>query len=94
MLTEDLLCADQDGIDAAVPSPASALDGAIELAKTQLLGLQHQQGYWVFELEADCTIPAEYILMMHYMDEIEPVFQTKIANFLRSQQNPDGSYPL
>jgi squalene-hopene/tetraprenyl-beta-curcumene cyclase len=94
MLTEDLLCADQDGIDAAVPSPASALDGAIELAKTQLLGLQHQQGYWVFELEADCTIPAEYILMMHYMDEIEPVLQTKIANFLRGQQNPDGSYPL
>lgn len=48
----------------------------------------------MFELEADCTIPAEYILMMHYMDEIDPVLQTKIANFLRGQKKPDGSYPL
>jgi hypothetical protein len=28
-------------------------------------------GYWCFELEADCTIPAEYILMMHYMAEVD-----------------------
>jgi len=93
MLTEDLLCADQDGIDAFAPYPASALDGAIDLAKSKLLSLQHQQGNWVFELEADCTIPAEYILMMHYLDEIDPLLQSKIANFLRGQQKPDGSYP-
>ncbi|MGR9088383.1 MAG: squalene--hopene cyclase, partial [Gammaproteobacteria bacterium] len=94
MLTKNLLCADQDGIDAATTYPVSALDGAIELAKTKLLSLQHQQGNWVFELEADCTIPAEYILMMHYLDEIDPLLQSKIANFLRGQQKPDGSYPL
>jgi len=94
MLTKNLLCGDQDAIDAAKPYPASAMDGAIELAKTKLLSLQHQQGNWVFELEADSTIPAEYILMMHYLDEIDPLLQSKIANFLRGQQNPDGSYPL
>lgn len=94
MLSKNLLYADQDTIDTVEPHAASALDGAIELAKTQLLGLQNQQGFWVFELEADCTIPAEYILMMHYLDEIDPVLQSKIANFLRGQQNPDGSYPL
>jgi squalene-hopene/tetraprenyl-beta-curcumene cyclase len=94
MLIKNLLCADQDAIDAMVPHAATGLDGAIELAKTQLLGLQNQPGYWVFELEADCTIPAEYILMMHYLDEIDPQLQAKIANFLRGQQNPDGSYSL
>ena len=28
-------------------------------------------GHWLFELEADCTIPAEFILMMHFLDEID-----------------------
>ena len=69
-------------------------DAAIALAAAQLIALQQQPGFWVFELEADCTISAEYILMMHFMDEIEPVIQTKIAHYLRSQQSPDGSYGL
>jgi len=72
----------------------SKLDSAINSAQAQLLSLQHDDGYWVFELEADCTIPAEYILMMHFMDEIDVELQWKIANFLRIQQSEDGSYPL
>jgi len=83
------------GIDYAFPgSMQSPLDGAIERAKEHLLRLQSQEGYWVFELEADCTIPAEYILMMHFMDEIDEDLQGKIANFLRAHQAGDGSYPL
>ncbi|MGZ5601733.1 MAG: squalene--hopene cyclase [Methylobacter sp.] len=72
----------------------TTLDCAIDRARDQLIGLQNREGYWVFELEADCTIPSEYILMMHYMDEIDAVLQAKIANFLRTRQNADGSYPL
>jgi squalene-hopene/tetraprenyl-beta-curcumene cyclase len=70
------------------------LDAALELAGSQLLGLQNRQGYWVFELEADCTISAEYIMMMHFMDEIDASLQAKIAAYLRKQQQPDGSYAL
>ena len=55
---------------------------------------QNPAGYWLFELEADSTIPAEYILMMHYMDELDPGLQRKIANFLRGRQSADGSHPL
>jgi len=72
----------------------SPLNTAIRRAKVQLLRLQSREGYWVFELEADCTIPAEYILMMHYMDEIDRELQARIANYLRSHQQADGSYPL
>jgi hypothetical protein len=43
-----------------------------------LIGLQSAQGFWLFELEADCTIPAEYIMMMHFLDEIDVVLQEKI----------------
>lgn len=70
------------------------LDLAIRRARDPLLSLQHPQGYWVFELEADCTIPSEYILMMHFMDEIDETLQGKIAVYLRRHQNEDGSYSL
>ena len=70
------------------------LNVAIDKAQTHLLGLQDPAGYWVFELEADCTIPAEYIMMMHYLDDINEELQNKIAVYLRSRQSSDGSYPL
>ena len=72
----------------------TALNQAIERAQAKLLSLQNPKGYWVFELEADCSIPSEYIMMMHYLDDIDDVLQEKIAVYLRSRQSPDGSYPL
>lgn len=72
----------------------SALDRAVGKAREALLELQNPDGYWVFELEADCTIPAEYITMMHFVGDIDELLQAKIAVFLRSQQQADGSYPL
>ena len=48
------------GIDLALlGAMQSPLDRAIDRAKTHLLRLQNQEGYWVFELDADCTIPSE-----------------------------------
>ncbi|MDD5462144.1 MAG: squalene--hopene cyclase [Methylococcales bacterium] len=79
---------------AAIYSKAYNLNKAISRAQDKLLSLQHEDGYWVFELEADCTIPSEYILMMHYLGEIDEPLQTKIANYLRSRQSENGSYPL
>jgi len=87
---------DTYGLDLAfgITYAESRLDRAIRRAKDELLDLQHSEGYWVFELEADCTIPSEYILMMHFMDEIDEELQRKIANHLRARQQQDGSYPL
>lgn len=67
---------------------------AVDKATARLLALLHPQGYWCFELEADCTIPAEYIMMMHYMDEIDAELQGKIAVYLREHQGRDGGWPL
>ena len=78
----------------AIYSKAYNLDNAISQAQNKLLGLQNEAGYWVFELEADCTIPAEYIMMMHYIGDIDDTLQAKIAVYLRSRQSADGSYPL
>jgi squalene-hopene/tetraprenyl-beta-curcumene cyclase len=72
----------------------SALTGVIRRAANALLGAQHADGYWCFELEADCTIPAEYILMMHYLDEIDQGLERKLAVYLRAHQLEHGGWPL
>jgi len=78
----------------AIYSKAYDINKAISRAQDSLLSKQDKDGYWVFELEADCTIPSEYILMMHYLGEIDEQLQAKIANYLRPRQSEDGSYPL
>ena len=78
----------------AIYSKPYNINKAISRAQDSLLSKQDKDGYWVFELEADCTIPSEYILMMHYLGEIDELLQAKIANYLRSRQSEEGSYPL
>ncbi|MBA2352995.1 MAG: squalene--hopene cyclase [Burkholderiales bacterium] len=74
--------------DYATSTPFIAeLKHGIRDARRALLGLQKPDGHWCFELEADCTIPAEYILMMHFMDEIDAALERKIAVYLRARQS-------
>jgi squalene-hopene/tetraprenyl-beta-curcumene cyclase len=70
------------------------LDRSIAAARDALIAVQHAQGYWLFELEADCTIPAEYILMMHFLAEIDASLEVKIAAYLRARQAEHGGWPL
>src|SRR5262249_2176352 len=80
--------------DAAKPMPG-ALDGAIERATRALLTAQRQDGHWVFELEADATIPAEYVLLRHYLDEpVDAGLEAKIAVYRRRIQGEHGGWPL
>ena len=72
----------------------SSLDHAIGAARSALTGVQHERGFWLFELEADCTIPAEYILMQHFLGEVEPALEAKLAAYLRARQAQHGGWPL
>jgi len=72
----------------------TALDEAIIRASESLVELQHADGHWVFELEADVTIPSEFILLQHYLGRIEPELQARIAQFIRATQGADGGWPL
>jgi len=74
------------------------LDIAIDRARGSLLSEQRDDGHFVYELEADATIPAEYVLLEHYLDRINPELQAKIGHYLRRIQgdhaeNP-GGWPL
>ena len=80
--------------DAPDDFSASGLTSAIRRAGNALLRAQQPDGYWCFELEADCTIPAEYILMMHYTDEFDQTLERKLAAYLRAHQLENGGWPL
>ncbi len=73
---------------------SSLLDRVIGEARDALIAIQSQHGYWLFELEADCTIPAEYIMMMHFLDEIDLALEAKMVNYIRGRQAEHGGWPL
>jgi squalene-hopene/tetraprenyl-beta-curcumene cyclase len=73
---------------------STLLDRSIAQARDAMLGKQTAAGYWLFELEADCTIPSEYIMMMHFLDEIDEGLEAKIAAYVRTHQMPNGGWPL
>jgi squalene-hopene/tetraprenyl-beta-curcumene cyclase len=70
------------------------LDAAIATAREELIRRQSPEGCWQFELEADCTIPAEYIMMMHFLGEIDAQLEAKIAVFLRAHQADHSGWAL
>jgi squalene-hopene/tetraprenyl-beta-curcumene cyclase len=70
------------------------LETAIARAEQALRGHQKPDGHWVFELEADATIPAEYVLLEHYLDRIDDALQAKIGVYLRRIQGDHGGWPL
>ena len=73
----------------------NALEASISSATRAVLDYRQPDGHWVFELEADCTIPAEYVLLRHYLGEpVDAVLEAKIANYLRRVQGAHGGWPL
>ncbi|KVQ74250.1 squalene--hopene cyclase [Burkholderia ubonensis] len=79
----------------AADSAAAGLDAAVARATDALLAAQQADGHWVYELEADSTIPAEYILLVHYLGETPNLeLERKIGRYLRRIQQPDGGWPL
>jgi squalene-hopene/tetraprenyl-beta-curcumene cyclase len=74
---------------------AGQLDAHIEAATRAMLEHQNADGHWVFELEADSTIPAEYVLLRHYLGEpVDAVLEAKIATYLRRTRRAAGGWPL
>ena len=71
------------------------LDTRIAQATRSLLDRRAPDGHWCFELEADATIPSEYILMRRFRDEPrDPGLEAKIGNYLRRTQGVHGGWAL
>jgi squalene-hopene/tetraprenyl-beta-curcumene cyclase len=76
------------------PSP-EALERHISRATTALIAQQRDDGHWCFELEADATIPAEYVLLRHFRGEKPDLeLERLIAVYLRRIQGDHGGWPI
>ncbi len=71
-------------------SNSKVFDNLLKKQKSKKL----KEGCYVYELEADTTIPSEYILLMHYLGDIDPSIQEKIVNYIITKQNSEGGWPL
>ena len=67
---------------------------AISRAQENLLRLQHGDGYWVGELFVDSTLCSDYVLFMHWADEVDAVLQEKCVAHIRRRQLPDGGWNI
>ena len=92
-----------DSLPPHPPTDDGTLAQAVTRARDALQRRQHPDGHWLFELEADATIPAEYVLLEHFLDRIDDPLQQKIATHLRAIQSPahhgwplfhDGAFDL
>lgn len=91
---------------ALVASPASAREdeqdarpalleragGTLKRAVDHLLSLQKEDGHWCAELEGDSILQSEYILMKWILGHEDDQRLPRIANYLRAQQQADGSW--
>jgi squalene-hopene/tetraprenyl-beta-curcumene cyclase len=88
-----------DGHAAGTAFADAALERAVAGAARHLLERQRADGHWVFELEADATIPAEYVMLRHFFGRPDAAREPGIARYLRRVQreqapNAGGGWPL
>ena len=77
------------------PNDFAEVESAIRAATDAILAEQRPDGHWVYELEADATIPAEYVLLVHYLAETPNLeLERKIGVYLRRIQGTHGGWPL
>ena len=66
---------------------------AIERTRAYLLGRQHPDGYWKGPLEADASVSAGYLPLMHFLGiPVDPARRDRIVASMWRQQNRDGSW--
>jgi len=81
------------------PQPVSpvlinSLKEVLEKATKALVARQDAKGFWVFDLEADATIPSEYILLQRFLGRpMEPELRERLARYIRQRQLPGGGWP-
>jgi squalene-hopene/tetraprenyl-beta-curcumene cyclase len=87
-------------LDAKLADPRASsgtdprLDQSIARTQAYLTDRQHEEGYWVAELEGDTILESEYMLLLVWLGkERDPIFQ-RCANYVLDQQMPEGGWTL
>lgn len=75
-------------------APADPVQQGLARAAQAMLNRQANDGHWRFDLEADATIPSEYLLLHYFMGTVDHAREQRIAVYLRAGQRVNGSWPL
>jgi squalene-hopene/tetraprenyl-beta-curcumene cyclase len=76
------------------PPRTQDLDALVRERTEKLFAMTRSDGHLRFELEADATIPSEYVLLLRFLGEERPEEEAGIRRYLIANQNEDGSWPL
>ena len=77
-------------LDAALSDVAAAIDKSSEY----LLSIQHPEGYWCGELEADTMLEADYIFLHTLLESGDPERLKRACTEMMRYQKDDGSWSL
>ncbi len=55
---------------------------------------QHKDGYWLYELESNVTITAEYLMLLHFLGLKDAARDKKIAQHILKNQRIDGTWAI
>src|SRR5271157_426685 len=70
------------------------VERAIARAVSWFLSVQHRDGYWWGELEADTTLESDYVLYLHILGQRKSKKVPKLAKYIRDRQLPDGGWNI
>lgn len=73
---------------------SNSLDHSISQIRDLMLGQYFDDGYWWYTLEANDTINAESIFLMHYLGVRDEITEASVCRWLLKNQNDDGSWSL
>lgn len=78
----------------AIEPVSDPIQTALNRATQALLARQETDGHWRFDLEADATIPSEYVLLQIFLKRSDKQREERIARYLKRRQNGNGSWSL
>jgi len=70
------------------------LTAALASARDWLLDRQAGDGHWCAELEGDTILESEYLMYLHFIEELNPETIRKAANYVRSKLLPQGGVAI
>jgi squalene-hopene/tetraprenyl-beta-curcumene cyclase len=72
----------------------SRVAAAVDAARQYLFSIQHEEGFWCGELEADTTLESDYILLHTLLGTGNPQRIAKAARYVLQHQNEDGGWGI
>ncbi|MGH9493261.1 MAG: squalene--hopene cyclase, partial [Terriglobales bacterium] len=72
----------------------SRVAAATDAARRYLFSIQHEEGYWCGELQADTTLESDYILLHTLLGTGDPERMAKAARYILEHQNTDGGWSI